>query len=380
MNQVTIEKLIYGGMGLARTESGVLFVSDVLPGEVVNCLIDDKVQGVPTARPVDILQLSPDRRQPECPYFGECGGCDWLHINYDTQIQIKEQIFIECLNRIGKIKSLPLIEIFRSPEKGYRIRAQLKIDAQGKCGFFRKKSNEIVHLTECPLLAEPCNEIIRQVNSNRFSINTDTLKLIAGNDKVASDPVIDALTVNAVDMVVGEFTFKLFGDSFFQSNRFLIESMGRWASPYVKGGYCVDLYGGTGLFSVMLGKQFSKGLLIEAVRSLVKLADENLINNNCSHFRAVCADAEQFDRFIEQKPDLLIIDPPRVGLTKKALNSIIAIEPSEILYVSCDPSTQARDVGVLVNNAGYTITHAALFDCYPNTYHIETALLLKKAV
>jgi 23S rRNA (uracil1939-C5)-methyltransferase len=154
--------------------------------------------------------------------------------------------------------------------------------------------------------------------------------------------------------------------------------MGCWASPYVCGEYCVDLYGGTGLFSVMLGKKFSGGLLIESVRSLVNLADDNIESNNCSHFRAVCADAEHFSHFVQQKPDLLIVDPPRLGLTKQALNAIAATNPSTVLYVSCDPSTQARDVGSLVNKAGYSITHAALFDCYPNTYHIETALLLEK--
>lgn len=377
MNQVVIEKLIYGGLGLARTSSGVIFVSDCLPGETVEFIIDGKLQGVPLARSLSIIQPSPKRRIPNCPYFGECGGCDWLHIDYDLQVQIKKEIFIDCLKRIGKIKEIPEIQCFSSQEFEYRIRAQLKIDRLGNCGFFRKMTHDVVKIERCPLLTPKCNAILKSINGSDLGFIEESIKIIAGNCGVASDPVLDGMTEYRVDISVGKNTFMVYGDSFFQSNCFLSEIMGNWASPLVQGDYCVDLYGGTGFFSVMLGKKFAKGMLVESVFSQIEIARHNLAQNGCSHFSAVCCDAERLLSVVHTKPDLLIVDPPRTGLAKEVRKSIVSVAPSEILYISCDPSTQARDVSVFLA-AGYSISHAALFDCYPNTNHIETALLLKK--
>jgi 23S rRNA (uracil1939-C5)-methyltransferase len=377
MNQVVIEKLIHGGLGLARTSSGVIFVSDCLPGETVEFIIDGKLQGVPLARPLSIVQPSEKRRTPNCPYFGECGGCDWLHIDYDLQVQIKKEIFIDCLKRIGKIKEIPEIECFSSQEFDYRIRAQLKIDRLGNCGFFRKMTHDVVKIERCPLLTPKCNAILKSINGTEHGFTEDTVKIIAGNCAVASDPVLDGMTDCQTDISVGKNTFIVYGDSFFQSNRFLIEFMGNWASPMVQGDYCVDLYGGTGFFSVMLGKCFAKGMLVESVLSQVELAKHNFATNGCSHFSAVCSDAERISSVVRTKPDLLIVDPPRTGLAKDVRKSIVSVAPSKVLYISCNPSTQARDVSVFLA-AGYSISHAALFDCYPNTHHIETALLLEK--
>jgi 23S rRNA (uracil1939-C5)-methyltransferase len=127
----------------------------------------------------------------------------------------------------------------------------------------------------------------------------------------------------------------------------------------------------------MLGKQFAKGYMIESVKSQVEVAKLNLSKNNINHFKAICSDAEHIRSTVNENVDFLIVDPPRPGLTKIVRKSIISIGPSKILYVSCNPSTQARDVNVFVN-AGYRIKKAALFDCYPNTHHIETALILEK--
>ena len=377
MNQIVVEKLIYGGLGLARTSSGIIFISDVLPGEVVEFEIEGKLQGVPLARPLSIVSPSEKRRTPACPYFGECGGCDWLYIDYDLQIQIKKEIFIDCLKRIGKVREIPEIECFNSPEHEYRIRAQLKIDRYGNCGFYRKMSHEVIKINRCPLLTTQCNAILKFINESDSCVNSESVKILAGNNGVASDPVFDGITQSHVDISVGENTFLAYGDSFFQSNRFLTEVMGIWASPMVKGDFCVDLYGGTGFFSIMLGKLFAKGTLVESVSSQVEIAEHNLTVNGCSHFKAVCSDAERLLSVVSTKPDLLIVDPPRTGLTKEVRKSIVSVLPSKILYISCNPSTQARDVSVFLA-AGYSISHAALFDCYPNTHHIETALLLEK--
>jgi 23S rRNA (uracil1939-C5)-methyltransferase len=361
---------------LARTPEGVLFISDVLPGEIVEYCIEGKQEGIPLAKPVKILEVSKDRRNPDCPYFGECGGCDWLYIDYNCQVEIKKEVFIDCLKRIGKIREIPTINIYSSPEKSYRMRAQFKID-NGKYGFYRKKTNDVIRIARCPLLTEQCNSVLDTLNKSSCQINGKSVKIIDGDNHTASDPEIKGITNRQTEITIGNSKFLVYGGSFFQSNTFLAETMGNWASPMTNGGTCVDLYGGTGFFSVMLRKQFAKGYMIESVKSQVEVAKLNLSKNNINHFKAICSDAEHIRSTVNENVDFLIVDPPRPGLTKIVRKSIISIGPSKILYVSCNPSTQARDVNVFVN-AGYRIKKAALFDCYPNTHHIETALILEK--
>jgi len=332
---------------------------------------------VPVGRVLSINEKSKYRRTPDCKYSGECGGCDWLFIDPQYQCECKKNIFIDCLTRIGKIRTIPQIDMFTSPETAYRQRAQLKGDGHGTFGFYKKKTNEVVQIDTCPLLTGKCNDLLAAIQEKKNYTDKPVIKIIGGNSTVASDPVLRGVTLPETDLTVGQFTFRVHGGSFFQSNRFLAEVMGTWASPYISGDFCVDLYGGTGFFSVMLNRMFKKGILIESIKSQVEMAELNFRNNNCTHFSAVCCDAERMRNVVKGKPDVLIVDPPRPGLTKDVRKSILAAAPEQLLYISCNPSTQARDVNVLVNN-GYEITHAALFDCYPNTYHIESGLLLRK--
>jgi tRNA/tmRNA/rRNA uracil-C5-methylase (TrmA/RlmC/RlmD family) len=153
--------------------------------------------------------------------------------------------------------------------------------------------------------------------------------------------------------------------------------MGNWAKSYIKGHSFIDMYGGLGFFSIMLGENFSQGLLIENVKSQVEQANNNFRKNNIKHIRAEIMSAEDY---LSQKSlpetDLLIVDPPRPGLTRKVREGIHDLNPGSILYISCNPSTQARDVDFLIKKCCYSIKKAALFDLYPQTHHIETALLL----
>lgn len=372
---LTVEKMIFGGYGLARTDTGVIFVEDALPGEAVEYRVSSNVQGVPLATPVKYVEKSDKRRLPICKYYNECGGCNWLHIDPLYQADIKRDVFLDCLSRIGKIKKLPDVGVVNSPDINYRIRAQFKTDGCGVYGFFKKKTNDIVRINECPLLDNKCNDIVQRIQGRTINASKAGLKVIAGTSIVASDPVLPDLTSAATDLVVGGHAFSVMGDSFFQSNRFITERMGLWAKPFVGGEYCVDLYGGTGFFSIMLADVFKKVTLIESVGSQVDLARKNFEQNECSHCHAVCNDSGKMRQFIQQKVDCLIVDPPRQGLTKEVRQSIQSIRPRQILYISCNPSTQARDVASFINN-GYTITNAVMFDCYPNTSHIETGILL----
>ena len=379
LTDATIEKLVFGGLGLARTEFGVILVPDTLPGERVQVVYEDEKNGCRIGRLVTVLEKSPLRRVPSCQFAGICGGCDLLHCSYSGQIACKKEIFIECLTRIARLKSVPEPDVFESPEHAYRIRAQIKVDQRGDAGFFRKKSNEIVSIKTCPLLSDPLNELLRRGAVGTLSpVRTINLRLFAGDSGVASNPLIPMFTRNSAFITVGNRLFEVSGESFFQSNGFLLQSLGTWALPYVGGDFCVDLYGGSGFFSVMLADAFSRGLLVELLHNQVVQARKNFAENGIGHFKATTAPVEQIGGLIRTEPDLLIIDPPRPGLTKAAREIIARCGAKTILYVSCNASTQARDAGFFVHKAGYSITNAALFDLYPNTHHLETVLLFRR--
>ena len=249
---VTIEKLVHGGLGLARTDRGVVLVSDVAPGEKVRVIPDGARGGQPCARPVEIVEPAACRRAPPCEHFGTCGGCDWLHITYDAQLSIKGGIFVECLERIGKIRLNDACEVFPSPEFGYRQRCQFKIGRlPAKAGFYKRKSRTVVSIARCPLLVLPLNVVLEALPRLVGQLPSDThqVRAIAGTDgTIASSPVLRNVTVDTTVLRTGNHSFTVSGDSFFQGNRHVSEKLGTWPLDVLDGGYCVDLYGGVGFF------------------------------------------------------------------------------------------------------------------------------------
>lgn len=378
---LSIDKLVHGGLGLAHTEDGTVFVSDVLPGETVQARVVGTRARCAFARPDHILAPSPNRRLPPCPYAAECGGCDWQHIAYGRQVSLKQEILLDCFRRQGKLEELPTVEEYRSPETRYRIRAQFKADpAGGAVGFYRRGSNDIVPIDSCPVLAEPLEGFLKRLAAADSTQKTTArqVKAIAGTDgSVASSPVIPSVSAATTRIVVENRSYEVRGDSFFQSNRYLLGALGRWAEDKLPGGSCVDLYGGVGFFSVMLSHCFSRVTLVEMERPLARLAARNFAANGLGHCTAECGGAEGYAETVQSPPDCIIVDPPRQGLTRVAREGIARLRPRVLLYVSCDPATQARDIGELVRKHRYALTHLALFDLYPNTHHLESAAILE---
>jgi 23S rRNA (uracil1939-C5)-methyltransferase len=380
--QVTIEKLVFGGYGLARTDKGVIFVTGVIPGETVTIEPFAKKGGSTIARPVEIIESSPARRTPPCPLAGRCGGCDWLHIAYHVQCKAKQDIVHDCMTRIGHLKALPDIETISADEFSYRHRCQIKISPKGNAGFFARSTNELVTVTACPLLVPALNTLLADLEASPVPqlSNVENLMLMAGDrDTVASSPVIPGSTTTGITLTVDNKKFMVQANGFFQSNRPLLRDFGAWARPFIGGNFFIDLYGGSGFFSIMLADRFKQGLLIESVNAQVLQAQDNFKRNGCTHIAARAGRAEDISRIVDsRKIDCLIVDPPRPGLSRKTCESIARLAPQSLLYISCNPSTQARDLGFLVTKAGYTIKKTALFDLYPNTHHIESVALLER--
>ena len=382
---VTIEKLVHGGMGLARTDKGVLFVEDVLPGERVGVKIMGARGGQPWAKPFSIENPSPHRRRPPCAFFGQCGGCDWLHGSYDIQVSSKKEIVLDCLNRVGKIRDIPEMEVYPSPEFGYRQRVQYNVDnTRTVLGFYRRRSSEIVPITECPLLRPQLNTVLKELRGITIVMpeSADQIKCIAGMRFVtASSPVFTPITSAMTTVQTGNYTFVVSGNCFFQGNAYLCEKLGSWAKDSVQGSHFVDLYGGVGFFSVFLHERFKTGIHVDNVKEHVDLAQQNFSDNGISNCRATNATAEEFlyEMAAKKTPlDCLVVDPPRAGLFPEVRQALCKHPPQSILYVSCNPATQARDVALLLKTEKYAIKKIALFDLYPNTHHMETAIVLTK--
>ncbi len=382
--QVVIEKIVHGGYGLARTDQGVLFVPYVLPEETVNVVDDGTRGGQRFARPIAVAAPSSHRRSPMCEYFGICGGCDLLHADYEIQLSSKRNIFLECLQRIGKIERLPECEVIPSPELGYRQRAQLKVDmAEKRIGFYKYNSRAVVGIKNCPLLVQPLNSLLAK---SKYLLpllppETGQIKCIAGSmGAVASLPAVPGHTFAETEMRVGAYRFLVSGDAFFQGNAYLCEKLGMWGRGYVNGNYLADLYGGVGFFSILLHDRFKAGTIVDTIGPQIELARKNLCNNGITHIRARNDQAHLFlDRSDAAglRIDCIIVDPPRAGLTKQVREAMVRCRPATILSVSCNPSTQARDVGFFCRCAKYKIEATALFDLYPNTHHMETIVVLR---
>ncbi|HUI91825.1 MAG TPA: hypothetical protein VLX68_06205 [Chitinivibrionales bacterium] len=390
-----IEKLVHGGFGLSRTDQGIVFVSGVVPGETVRATVQPHASGHAPAACTGVIESSSSRRKPPCALAGVCGGCDWLHIEYSRQLSIKEEIFRECLARIGKIGNVPDIAVTASPEFGYRRRIQVKIDREkGIAGFFKKKSNEIVSVSCCPLLCDSLNHFLSGLpkHLSTFPKNTKQVKVVAGTEpdpqkgsegfsSVATLPVIQGVTRASTAVQVESLRFLISGSNFFQSNLFLCGPLGRYAAACVQGEWFCDLYGGTGFLSAFVAPRFSRGTLVDNKENHVAEAKRNLSENGITTVSAVAQTVAAFVEGLahgEKRPDCIIVDPPRTGMDEEVRRGMAKILPTVVFYVSCDPATQARDAGFFVNRCGYRITKAALFDFYPQTHHLETVLVLQR--
>jgi 23S rRNA (uracil1939-C5)-methyltransferase len=382
---VTIEKLVDGGLGLARTDAGIVFVRNVLPGEKLRIRTDRLQGGQVIATPVEIITPSAHRRKAPCKYFGVCGGCNWLHIDYECQLKCKKDILAENLKRIGKIDKIPEIELFRSPEFGYRHRARFKLNtATNSAGFYKFKSHEIINIEQCPLLRPYLNTFLMQLRTNikDIHVSTEEISAIAGQgSSVASFPSIKGVSSDRTSLNIGNFTFEVSGNSFFQSNAYLCEKLASWGKDYLHGDKIVDLYGGVGLFSIFLNERFKLGVTVENAEPQSLLAERNMSINRIKNVKSVCSNVEDFlnkKTVAYDKIDAIVVDPPRTGLSEKARLGILKSGTESIMYVSCNSATQARDISVLIKLGKYSIDKIALFDLYPNTNHIETIILLIK--
>ncbi len=366
-----IEKLVYGGAGLARTEGGVVFVPRSAPGDVIEAQIVDKRKDYSIARIIEIVEPSPDRQESMCT----AGCCPWQHIRYERQVDYKQAIIRESLQRLGHLNWDEPIREITGPDRNYRLRATFHV-INGRLGFMQEKTNVVIPIQSCASLVPELNQFIASMDPNG-----------AREVHVVSAPAIAATFVfedgtikrsgRAMIQVDG-IRYRISGETFFQANRFLlmpfINEVLSQAGP--SPAHVLELYSGSGFFSIPLSRLAREVIGIEGSRTAVLQARENARLNERINVKFFDRPVDVTLRGSGLRPDVILLDPPRAGCGVKNAGRIAALESRRIVYVSCNPTTFAPEAAILVSK-GYDLRRVTLIDQFPNTYHIEIVALFE---
>jgi 23S rRNA (uracil1939-C5)-methyltransferase len=435
--ELKVEKLVYGGDGLARLpadERGpgkAVFLPFVLGGERVDADLVEEKPGFVRARATSFLEPSPERVAPECPYFERCGGCHYQHARYEHQLEVKTAILRETLRRTARLEWPGEIRVHSAQPWEYRNRARLAVRGGRNfaLGYHKFGTRDLLAVEQCPISSPLINRAIkavwelgradqvgRAVFEVEFFADAEDAQLLAeisvlaekegaGREYLAEFarwlreqlPAIAGVAVfrqsREGPLVRLEFPEKLeahlgagsllyrtasaqyqvSAGSFFQTNRFLVDRLTELVTAGRTGALALDLYAGVGLFSLLLSQNFREVTAVETA----PFAHHDLQRNSPSNVAAIRSTA---DRFLASLPegaryDLIVVDPPRTGLGEKAARALAHLAAPRITYVSCDPATLSRDLRVLLES-GYRVEEIHLLDLFPQTFHVESVFQL----
>lgn len=396
----------FGGDAVGRLPDGkAVFVPFGITGERVRVEIVDDKKNYSRGRIIEVLSPSPKRIRPRCPHFMECGGCHYQHLAYADQLTLKQAIVTEQFQRVGKIVDPPVKTIIPSPlEWNYRNTVQFHLSRNGKPGYQRAGANGVVEIRECHLPLPGINtlwpllELDAKAGLQRVSVRcgSDDELLVGLESNRPQPPEFEVdfplsvvflgpeelLLLSGEDyslMQVHGRTFRVSAASFFQVNLAQAEAMVKHVLANVKltkSSTLVDAYCGVGLFSAFLAPLVKEVIGIEIAESSCNDYAANLdeFDNVSLYIGAV----EEVLPALKLKPDVVLLDPPRAGLEGAALAGVVESAPKQIVYVSCDPATLARDLRKLLEG-GYLLESVTPFDLFPQTYHVECIAILNKS-
>jgi 23S rRNA (uracil1939-C5)-methyltransferase len=433
--KLQIEKTVYGGAGLAHQTEGegagkTVFVPFTLPGEIVEARLLEQKGAFGEASLVQIVTASEDRVVPRCAHFGQCGGCHYQHAAYPAQVQMKVAILHETLERAG-LTTLPAIQAHIGEPWAYRNRTRLRIaelETTLRVGYNRRGSNEFLAIRECPISAalvwraaealqqvadesSTTGRLLRAAIEIEFFTTGDEKKLqmtllvqkpqagfaalcerlqalvpeLAGADvwlRPSSEPqrrtrkphTLESWGASGLSYPVAGEGYWVSRGGFFQINRFLVDELVRIVAAGRRGAIAWDLFAGVGLFSRAIAKTFQQVVAVEAAANDLSRSFKG------PGKRAVETTTVEFLRSAvvqRERPDLIVMDPPRAGVGAEVCALLARISSPEIVYVSCDPVTLARDLKLLTA-AGYNIAEIHMVDMFPQTFHLETVVILRK--
>jgi 23S rRNA (uracil1939-C5)-methyltransferase len=418
---LTIEKPIYGGAFLARDEGKAVFVPLTLPGEQARVRIVEDKRSHAVAEAEEIVAASADRIAPACRHFGVCGGCSYQHATYEAQLAFKQAILRETLER-AKVAAPDRIEVLYGEPWGYRNRIRLAFDANGNPGYRGRRSHAVVPIAECaiaaPLLVSAAlavgaivGELPSAARPTEVSLfcDKDETALLAGffasgAAKFPLEQVCSELATQIPQLAGAEyvaegrdgkpaktvarwgaasltyqaagFGYRVDHGAFFQVNRWLVDELVDRVTAGQQGSLAWDLFAGVGLFARRLAGGFSRVLAVESSPASTAALAHNLAGKSASAIKSTTLDFLRRANRAE-RPDLVVLDPPRTGLDAEPAKLLAKIAAPSVVYVSCDPATLARDLRALVES-GYAIESLTLADLFPQTFHLESIVRLRR--
>ncbi|MBI5181190.1 MAG: 23S rRNA (uracil(1939)-C(5))-methyltransferase RlmD [Nitrospirae bacterium] len=427
--ELHIERLVYGGKGLGRYNNMVVFVPDVITGEKALVEIRTRKKDYAEAELIKILKPSPFRITPPCPIYHNCGGCQWMHMDYPFQVQAKREMLSETFKRILKTDDIAIQPLIPSSSPlNYRQRVQFKVQHENgnyQIGYYKRETHQLVDVDKClllrPLLNKALKKIREMLNSGKITQleNLEELHMHCSSDEMAmvfilyadeiskdtlnnlfkeiKEAVSEALGIIFIDkykkrIIAGNpfieeelqgVSFRISADSFSQIDWEQNKSLVKLALDYIgseryKNG--LDLFCGIGNFTLFIAKNADNVIGIDSGKTAIDDAQYNSKKNLIKNTRFMYNDVKyRMASLLAEGScfDLVLIDPPRNGVEKDSVNLIVKFQPSKIIYISCNPVTLLRDIAHF-KAKGYEIKRLQAVDMFPQTYHIETVAELVK--
>jgi tRNA/tmRNA/rRNA uracil-C5-methylase (TrmA/RlmC/RlmD family) len=383
--EITIDSLTNLGAGVGRIDGWVVFVPFALPGETVKARVFRNDKNCSHADLVEVLTPSPDRIEPGCPLFGECGGCQYQHLSYDKQLAWKTRQVGELMKHMAGVV-FPVNDCLSS-DQIWNYRSKItphfekpKNGELGPIGFlaFGRRSM-LIDVPQCPIAMDTINRELPAIR--------DDIRSRANSFKRGATVLLRA-TENRVETNfravatehVGELKFQFLAGDFFQNNPFILPAFTGYVANQASGGgarFLVDAYCGSGLFSLTLAKSFEQVAGVEVSETSCEWARKNAAANKITNASFLTASAEAiFDSIsFPAAETAVVIDPPRKGCTPEFIDQLVKFGPSRVVYVSCDPATQVRDLKLL-GEGGYRLEDVQPFDLFPHTRHLECVMTL----
>lgn len=402
------ETPVYGGYVLGR-DGRIIFIRGAIPGELVDVSVEERKRDYSVASVRNVIEPSPLRREPPCRIFGICGGCQLQFMEYEKQVSVKEEILLDAMRRIGGVE-VTLMPSLAGREFGYRHRGQFKVSTEGAVGFYREGTREVIPVEHCPIMAPEINGMLRTLGNadlrgvKEISMSSgDTLAILvkgamadeaaqalfdSGLSGIAFEDG-DSLGKDYITLDLNGLKYSVTPWSFFQSNwslnRVVVETVVRELSP-LENKRILDLYAGAGNFSLPLSLQAMEIVAVEENSSAVEDGRRNVMLNGVRNCTFVNLSVEKIlesrkkhqveKLFGESHYDSVVLDPPRAGLTSECLRRIMETGSERIVYISCNPATLARDVKKMREK--YEVESIRMVDFFPNTYHIEALVFLRR--
>lgn len=413
--EVTAERLGFGGFAIARHDGIAVFVPFAAPGDRVRVEVTEVQKNFVRSKLLEVVAAGPHRATPRCQHFGECGGCQFQHVDYAAQVAAKREFVRDALVRTGGFDWPDPVVVHHGEPWGYRVRTQLKVTATSGArgdgthgrlrkherraqkaaaaaagldaaagappllGFHRAFSHSVLDVQQCPVLAPELEQGLADVRTAIAELPKKEwpyqIDGACGTGGASWAPDLPGMRKDLVEHQVLGFRYLIEPESFFQGNRHLVDALVRGALGDERGELAFDLYAGVGLFSLPLSRRFTRVVSVEDERRAATLGRVNAKTNGCDNVTYLRALTEQFLRDNKERPDLVLMDPPRLG-AKPAIPALLQLRARRMVYVSCDPQTLARDLRQLVDG-GYALEQVEGYDMFPMTYHVEAVARLR---